>query len=473
VFCASPGKSQSGQPVSLTKFRRISIAVLGPLVVSVGVWPSTATGQASTGPGVETDVGRGPYVVGQGFELRLSLVDSGKTPKIEPPRLPNARVWLIDIGREPITATAIGARSSHESRYVIRLRVIAQRSGVLEIPSIPVQQESRAARSRLLRLKIQPVPVDGRPAEFLGGVGRFSLAAEAVPGVVRVGQELDFRIKVTGPGAWGMNQRPDLARFNRTALGLRIEAKDDETKTEPPERTFVYRLRPTRSGEAILPPVVITAFDPASSRFVTQKTRGVPLRVVAVPSYDPAALDDGEFTRSSDQSNWLAWFARGSSALLLLAGFVALARVRRRLRERPVVGPQAARRYAARLARRLGSPKPRPKATQPSVERTCAGDFERDDHEVARRVSSELICYLEIGVGRPPGALTPDEAREGVARLTGSQQLGSAASELATRCDLVLYGEANGAPGSGDLVEKARGLFAALGRAKFGRERAD
>ena len=102
----------------------------------------------------------------------------------------------------------------------------------------------------------------GRPAEFLGGVGRFELKAEATPRVVRVGQELDFRIKVTGPAAWGMTDRPELERFDRLPLGLRIEPKPDETTGEPPARTFVYRLRPTEAGEAVLPPVAIAAFDP-------------------------------------------------------------------------------------------------------------------------------------------------------------------------------------------------------------------
>ena len=41
---------------------------------------------------------------------------------------------------------------------------------------------------------------------------------------MRVGQELDFRIKVTGPAAWGMTDRPELARFERPELGLRITA---------------------------------------------------------------------------------------------------------------------------------------------------------------------------------------------------------------------------------------------------------
>ena len=64
-------------------------------------------------------------------------------------------------------------------------------------------------------LLIQAVPLLGRPAEFLGGVGRFERSCRGIPKVMRVGQELDFRIKVTGPAAWGMTDRPDLGRYKR------------------------------------------------------------------------------------------------------------------------------------------------------------------------------------------------------------------------------------------------------------------
>ena len=143
-----------------------------------------------------------------------------------------------------------------------------------KFPRFRCRLKDRSGRSQPRSVSIQTVPLLGRPAEFLGGVGRFELHAEASPQVIRVGQELDFRIKVTGPAAWGMTDRPDLGRYGRLGLGLRIEPKPDETTNEPPARSFVYRLRPIHAGEAVLPPVAIAAFDPALSRYVTQVTTG-------------------------------------------------------------------------------------------------------------------------------------------------------------------------------------------------------
>src|SRR5207244_3900850 len=119
-------------------------------------------------------------------------------------------------------------------------------------------------------LTVQTVPLEGRPAEFLGGVGSFSVRADVSPTTVRVGGELTYRINVAGPAAWGMTSRPDLVRFDRIAVSPRIEALPDETVNEPPSRTFLFRVRPSLAGHAVLPPVTIAAFDPEIGRFITK-----------------------------------------------------------------------------------------------------------------------------------------------------------------------------------------------------------
>ena len=77
-----------------------------------------------------------------------------------------------------------------------------------------------------------------------------------------------------------------------------------------------------------------------------------------------------------------------------------------------------------------------------------------------------LIRYLELGIERPPGALTPDEASKGVARVTRSADLGAKAGRLMACSDRVLYGESSAEIGAPEFLEEARALFEALGKAK-------
>jgi hypothetical protein len=429
-----------------------------------------ALAQAAEPLRVEAKIAPGAYVVGQGIELRLSMIGSER-PQIDPFRIDGARAWKVGTKARTIGKTAIGSITAEESVFVVSFRVVAQRSGPLEIPRIRARIGARTGQSQPIRLAIGAVPLSGRTAEFLGGVGQFTLAAEASPRVVRVGQELDYRIKVTGPAAWAMNGHPELSRFSRLGLGLRIESKPDELTDEPPERTFVYRLRPTKASEAVLPPVAIAAFDPRLSEYVTRVTSSVPIRVVAIPAFDPASIDSDVGKNNSARSAWAVWVLSG---VLLVSTSAMLVWVRRRTHRRRLLGPAAARRYAARLARSyLCVDSGNGRSGGSSALTTSNADVGTvADDDAAHRVSDELMHYLEIGLGRPTGALTPDEAWLGVRDLTGSHDLARQAGRLTARCDRALYGDQPGAGRVHDLRENARMLFEALGRAGTSHNRA-
>ncbi len=453
-----------------------------------------ASGQEAVSLRVQTDVAPGPYHVGQAFELLVGVIAKGKEPKIDPPAINGARVWRIGKESRPISSTGIGSVVTHEYQYVVTFRVLPTRAGRLEIPVIQVQVEGRSGRSQPRHLVIKPVPVQGRPAEFLGGVGRFELEAEASPKTVRVGQELDFRIMVTGPAARGMSGRPELVRYERPELGLRITAGLDQQSDEPPVRTFVYRLRPTRAGDLNLPPVSIASFDPALARYLTHVTASVPVRVVAVPSFDPATIPDLSHSVAEGQSSQIVG-AITVAVPVLLAAYLILRRLRGRLPRPRVFGPDLARRYAKRSARELASiPLSRAlhvagfpetvlegpehgllgRATLTSAWINLKSTSPQIVSNAAQQIALRLSEYLKRGLGQPMRALTPDEAHEGVVRLTGSVQLGEMASRLTMRCDRILYGETTGeADDTRELLDDARRLFEALGRVRSSNRNGD
>ena len=250
------------------------------------------------------------------------------------------------------------------------------------------------------------MPAAGRPASFLGGIGPFSLDARVSASSVRVGQELDLRITVSGPAAWGMTSPPELARYDRLPISLRIRFAPAEITEEPPSRTFIYHLRPLQPGNAVLPPISIASFDPKLSRFMTHATPSLPIRVVSVSAFDPGTILDP--TNSPRQGGfpveqWSAWLL---SALALFAVYASLKLVRERLRRR-LAGESAARRFAANLARSLeanGFPA-EAAADASAAATTSASDPEDTDCWTARRVSDVMIRYLQLGAERPPGAL--------------------------------------------------------------------
>ena len=314
-------------------------------------------------------------------------------------------------------------------------------------------------------------------------------------------------------------------------LGLLIEPKPDETIDEPPTRTFVYRLRPARAGEAVLPPVAISAFDPSLSRYVTHVTAGVPLRVVAVPSFDPTTIDDEAPSTAMSRRVLILWTVSSLGAVSL-AVFLILKRVRRWLARPRSFGPDLARRFAKQTAQYFGTfsverCEPRDRqgegeapfetasapgspsrnvsavaarrinshvrvellnfdgpefngnlfqpsewytSSKPTVLRAGAPEIVQS---AARRIDERLSSYLFLGTSQTLGVLTPEEARRGVANLTSSAELGAHAGKLTAWCDAILYGDLCSEPATElrELLDDARRLFDALGRVKNERGR--
>jgi hypothetical protein len=418
---------------------------------------------------VQAEVGRGPYFVGQGIEFRIRVAGQRRPPRIELPTIPHARAWHIGTDTRPISRSGIGSIVAEENVFIVRFRVVPTRPGMLQIPSVPVHVEERTERSQSLKVEILPVPAAGRPAAFLGGVGRFTLRAEVSASAVRVGQEFDFRITVSGPAAWGMTEPPELTHYDRVPLGLRIRTGPTQTNNEPPQRTFTYHLRPSRPGEAVLPPISIASFEPTLSRFMTQATPSVPIHVVAVLPFDPGTIDDGSLSRPvrpSVDGRWIAW---SLSAFALAAAYTTLTAVRKRLRSRRLARESAARHFAAGLARSLSLDGflPGIAVFQGSSARVPSNDdAEGPLRPAARRVRDLLIHYLELGAERPRGALTPDEASKGVALVSRSVDLGTKAGRLMASSDRVLYGEDFANIGALEFLEQARSLFESLGKVK-------
>ena len=270
---------------------------------------------------VRLEAGPGPYYEGQGIELAALVLGRDQRPKIELPRLSHAEIWTAGTSFKPVSATGIGSVESGDNLYITRLRIVPRRSGPLEIPPILARIDGRSGRSGPLRLTVEPVPFEGRPAEFLGGVGEFSVQASVMPTTIRVGQEFIYRIGLTGPAAWGTTSRPDLSRFDRIPLALRVEPLPDERTSEPPSVTFVYRIRPTRAGSGVVPPVAIAAFDPRSMRYITKVTQGVPIKAAAVPAFDPRTIN---YTApDGDRNRRIAWAS--TALVLILCAFLGLA----------------------------------------------------------------------------------------------------------------------------------------------------
>lgn len=143
-----------------------------------------------------------------------------------------------------------------------------------------------------LSLKIQPLPDAGRPPEFTGAVGRFTIQAEANPRELRVGESLKFTLRIEGEGNLDYFDPPRLDELKDFHVYGKIEEKADG------KRTITYDLAPLKEEIQELPSISFAYFDtnnPPGYRGL--KTSPISIKVKPLPegtALKPLPGDDGK-----------------------------------------------------------------------------------------------------------------------------------------------------------------------------------
>jgi hypothetical protein len=190
--------------------------------------------------------------------------------------------------------------------------------------------------------------------------------------------------------------------------------------------------------------VAVAAFDPRTKRFSTRTTSGLPVVIEKPPTLNPNSLDyRPDPTKHETRISYGTIELTMGLAMLTIAGLVLYARRRRNPRR---ADPE---KLAIELVRSLDA---------------------RPEAGVARKVSEALTTYLERIEGRPPGVLTPREARAAFGRLSDNSDLAGRAERLMIACDRASYREPDG--DSNGLIDEGRGFFEQVAEVMGRRKRA-
>lgn len=158
-------------------------------------------------------------------------------------------------------------------------------------------------KTKPITLEVKALPKDGRPADFGGAIGQFSIASSANPKKAASGDALSLHVTVSGRG-------------NFDAMAAPVLIEDEGWRTYPPGEKFVpspsdpigfngekryeYMIL-AREDRSLTPVAEFTYFDPALEKYVTLKTPAVAVdakggggpaptpAVAAVPTAQPAA----------------------------------------------------------------------------------------------------------------------------------------------------------------------------------------
>ncbi|MBW2047702.1 MAG: protein BatD [Deltaproteobacteria bacterium] len=143
-----------------------------------------------------------------------------------------------------------------------------------------VREETLTLTSQEKRMRVLPLPKTGRPSNFNGAVGRFTLRTGAEPKRCMVGDPITLRITVKGRGTFNRVSSPSLT----TSRGWRTYAP---TASFTPSDSSGYRGRkrfeqaiiPMEASIKTIPPVEFCYFNTDTGRYVTLRSKPIGIKV--------------------------------------------------------------------------------------------------------------------------------------------------------------------------------------------------
>jgi hypothetical protein len=157
------------------------------------------------------------------------------------------------------------------------------RRGIFDDPFFGQARSGRplSLASEALSLQVLPVPLEGRPADFTGLVGGFTLESTIEPRELKAGESATLTATVVGRGNGKRIPELKIPPLD----GLKIYADQPVLKDENDgegvlvAKTMTWALVPEKSGRYRIPPLTMTYFDTASGRYRTLKTAEATLTV--------------------------------------------------------------------------------------------------------------------------------------------------------------------------------------------------
>lgn len=148
------------------------------------------------------------------------------------------------------------------------------------------QKRRIVLKSDPLKINVLAHPQDGKPRDFSGAVGQYTLQAEAKPTEVKVGEPITLTMRVTGSGNMETVSLPNIYGLDR------FKTYDPQIKTDERGKSFEQVLIPEDESVKAIPEIRFSYFDPEGERYHTIKKAEIPLHVTAIAGEERLKIVD-------------------------------------------------------------------------------------------------------------------------------------------------------------------------------------
>lgn len=137
------------------------------------------------------------------------------------------------------------------------------------------------AKSQPIIIHVIPLPTAGKPADFTGAVGSFSVYTDADKKQLKANETLNYTVDISGTGNLNLINAPaitppvDFEKYTpKTTDRITVDSNGVSGS-----RQFSYLLIPRHQGDFMLNPVNFTYFNPATKKYITLPAKAFSIKV--------------------------------------------------------------------------------------------------------------------------------------------------------------------------------------------------
>jgi hypothetical protein len=139
--------------------------------------------------------------------------------------------------------------------------------------------------------EVQPLPAEGRPANFSDAVGRYQISTFAVPSNVRVGDPIKLVIDISGEPVESI-PGPELSAHARLNEDFRVPTEALAGTVRGNQKRFTQTIRAKRADVKEIPAIEFAYFDPELGQYAVARSKPIPILVSVVEQLNAADLTD-------------------------------------------------------------------------------------------------------------------------------------------------------------------------------------
>ena len=140
---------------------------------------------------------------------------------------------------------------------------------------------AKSVASAPVTIEVLPFPEAGRPADFTGAVGQYSISAKADRNSAKTNETITLKLTISGTGNIKILDQPRVSfpeafEVYDPKISENIDRGNDRISGS---KTFEFLLIPRRAGQFTIPAVRFSYFDPQTKSYRTVSTQPVALTI--------------------------------------------------------------------------------------------------------------------------------------------------------------------------------------------------